>query len=359
MDSNCEDMSNVEANLKGNESSDQHAAKNGSQERNGGESNDFTPMDTAKPNYDKAVGSNNIDLDKNLFFVPSGINDNGEEVVIFKEELVSEGCKKWQMTVCGYFVGCSLSHAEIRLVNVPLEAWTPRGISTLASRLGKPIMMDSTTANMCHKGIGRTCYARVLVEMEANKGLPDKIEVVYKDVMNNTTLTKFLSVEYDWKPVICNTCGVFGHRDSICRKRMVNAEENEIRKEKGVSANNGKKVDMKGFVKVINRKKLGNGNNNHMRYKNKEVNVSQKFQYRPKEKQRNVTDQEDSLKNNENQKKIKVDMEKKYDSPPSFEKLWRVNSETMNNIHKSANKYVVLAEDIEMEEYEKVINHGA
>ncbi|GKB11930.1 hypothetical protein Tco_0845853 [Tanacetum coccineum] len=131
----------------------------------------------------------------------------------------------------------------------------------------------------------------------------------------------------------------------------------ELERRKGVSANNGKEVDMEGFVEVINRKKLGNGNNAHMRYKNKEVIVSQKFQYRPKEKQRNVTNQEDSLKNNENQKKMEVDMEKKYDSLPSLEKLWRVNPETMNNIHKSANKYVVLAEEMEMEEYEKVINH--
>ncbi|GJS89878.1 hypothetical protein Tco_0772514 [Tanacetum coccineum] len=61
-----------------------------------------------------------------------------------------------------------------------------RGISTLASRLGRPIMMDSTIASMCHKGVGRAGYARVLVEMDANKGLLEKIEIVYKDAMRNT-----------------------------------------------------------------------------------------------------------------------------------------------------------------------------
>ncbi|GJX21844.1 hypothetical protein Tco_0226289 [Tanacetum coccineum] len=114
---------------------------------------------------------------------------------------------------------------------------------------------------------------------------------------------------------------------------------------------------MEGFVEVIDRKKFGNGNIAHMRYKNKEVNVSQKFQYRPKEKQNNGTNQEDSLKNNEDQKVMEENIEKKCDSPPSLEKLSRVNPETVNNIHKSANKYDVLAEEMEMEEYEKVITH--
>ncbi|GKD26671.1 RNA-directed DNA polymerase, eukaryota, reverse transcriptase zinc-binding domain protein, partial [Tanacetum coccineum] len=77
-----------------------------------------------------------------------------------------------------------------RLVNVHLEAWSLRGISTLASRLGEPIMTDSMTASMCHKGNGRPGYARVLVEIDAAKGLPDKIEIAYKDSMNMTIMTK-------------------------------------------------------------------------------------------------------------------------------------------------------------------------
>ncbi|GJU06423.1 RNA-directed DNA polymerase, eukaryota, reverse transcriptase zinc-binding domain protein [Tanacetum coccineum] len=64
--------------------------------------------------YAKAVGINGNDLDKNLFFCTYWNERNGEEAVIFEEELVIEGSKKSQMTVCGYFVGCSMSPAEIR-----------------------------------------------------------------------------------------------------------------------------------------------------------------------------------------------------------------------------------------------------
>ncbi|GKA59381.1 RNA-directed DNA polymerase, eukaryota, reverse transcriptase zinc-binding domain protein [Tanacetum coccineum] len=57
----------------------------------------------------------------------------------------------------------------VKMVNVPLEAWTMEGISALASSLGKPIMMDASTANMCHNGFGNIEYARVLVEMDSEK----------------------------------------------------------------------------------------------------------------------------------------------------------------------------------------------
>ncbi|GKG11131.1 RNA-directed DNA polymerase, eukaryota, reverse transcriptase zinc-binding domain protein, partial [Tanacetum coccineum] len=69
----------------------------------------------------------------------------------------------------------------VRLCNVPLESWSTNSISALASRLGNPLVMDSTTTEMCKVGIGRVGYARVLVEVDANKSLPDVIEVAHKD----------------------------------------------------------------------------------------------------------------------------------------------------------------------------------
>ncbi|GKG27955.1 RNA-directed DNA polymerase, eukaryota, reverse transcriptase zinc-binding domain protein, partial [Tanacetum coccineum] len=57
----------------------------------------------------------------------------------------------------------------IRLYNVPLEAWSIKGISTISSRLGRPIMMDQKTSDMCKEGSGRLGYARVLIEVDAEK----------------------------------------------------------------------------------------------------------------------------------------------------------------------------------------------
>ncbi|GJZ95394.1 putative reverse transcriptase domain-containing protein [Tanacetum coccineum] len=57
----------------------------------------------------------------------------------------------------------------MRLCNVPLKAWTNKGISALASRIGKPLIMAARTAEMCKLGVGRIGYARVLVEVDVKK----------------------------------------------------------------------------------------------------------------------------------------------------------------------------------------------
>ncbi|GJX76396.1 RNA-directed DNA polymerase, eukaryota, reverse transcriptase zinc-binding domain protein [Tanacetum coccineum] len=103
----------------------------------------------------KAVDNIDIEIEKNLCFVPTGQNDSGDKVDPSVNIEKVDPCK---------------IHVWSRMINVPLEAWSPRGINTLASRLGRPMMMDSTTALMCHKGIGRIGYARVLMEMDAKKG---------------------------------------------------------------------------------------------------------------------------------------------------------------------------------------------
>ena len=77
--------------------------------------------------------------------------------------------QKWEVNMC-------LDKREpvkipvwVKICNVPLEAWTGYGISALASRVGKPLVMDNVTASMCKSGLGRVGYARVLVEVDANK----------------------------------------------------------------------------------------------------------------------------------------------------------------------------------------------
>ncbi|GKA61125.1 RNA-directed DNA polymerase, eukaryota, reverse transcriptase zinc-binding domain protein [Tanacetum coccineum] len=146
--------------------------------------------------------------------IPTVVNEKGEEVVAFDEELVNEGKVRWKNTVCGYFVGCSVPVYEVKynlrrmwgkhglfdivideeelcfvkfkneegmnyvinespwMVNRKpfiVQKWDHKGISILASRLGRPIMMDQMTSDMCNRGIGRLGYARVLVEIEAAK----------------------------------------------------------------------------------------------------------------------------------------------------------------------------------------------
>ncbi|GKB13881.1 retrovirus-related pol polyprotein from transposon TNT 1-94 [Tanacetum coccineum] len=152
---------------------------------------------------------------KKLNYKPTEINENGVEVVIFDEMIVKKGSERWNLTVSGYFVGYRMAPNElrynirrmwgkygvrdirvnndgtclfkfnnkeeigmqkaehcklpvwVRMTEVPLEAWSTDGISALANSLGIPLIMDAMTASMCHSGMGRTDFARVLIEMDA------------------------------------------------------------------------------------------------------------------------------------------------------------------------------------------------
>nr|GEV56184.1 hypothetical protein [Tanacetum cinerariifolium] len=140
----------------------------------------------------------------------------------------------------------------IRLLNIPLEAWSVRGISALASRLGMPIKMDQVTADMYRDGTGRLGYARFLVEINAANSFFDKIEINYVDEMKKLKSTKWVIVKYTWKPDRCGHCDVFGHSVQRCdakpkHKPVVN---NNIRTSDGIP----RSADQEGFVKVRHRK---------------------------------------------------------------------------------------------------------
>ncbi|GJZ08737.1 RNA-directed DNA polymerase, eukaryota, reverse transcriptase zinc-binding domain protein [Tanacetum coccineum] len=72
------------------------------------------------PNIENAVNKTyaNIvkhdDLPKNLNYIPTLITDSGNEVVIFDEDLVSKGSERWNLTLCGQFVGYVMNIHEIR-----------------------------------------------------------------------------------------------------------------------------------------------------------------------------------------------------------------------------------------------------
>ncbi|GJT86251.1 RNA-directed DNA polymerase, eukaryota, reverse transcriptase zinc-binding domain protein [Tanacetum coccineum] len=268
--------------------------------------NDFFEIDANSSDKMENVNLNtyasklnaNVNNDENkMFFVPTCTNNKGDEVVRFKEELVREECEKWKYIVCGYLVGCRMFVNELKynirrmwgrlglkdivvdvekmsffkfrsdeqmnyvldqspwLYNVPLEAWSIKGISTISSRLGLPVRMDHMTAEMCKEGTNRLGYARVLVEIDAGKNYVDKVKIYYADSQINVKKTKWVKVEYSWKPGRCNHCGVFGHSFNNYKSKpkiVVEAKKGINKQEKG--GNNAE-----GFVEVRNiRNRVGN-----------------------------------------------------------------------------------------------------
>ena len=56
-------------------------------------------------------------------------------------------------------------------------------------------------------------FARVFVDMKINEDYPDYISFINE----NDNLIK-LSVLYDWKPILCQHCALFGHTIENCKK---------------------------------------------------------------------------------------------------------------------------------------------
>ncbi|PWA76577.1 hypothetical protein CTI12_AA232490 [Artemisia annua] len=75
--------------------------------------------------------------------------------------------------------------------------------------------------NEQEKAYGRTSFARVLIEVDADKELVDNVEVCYASLGRSMQL----KVEYAWKPPQCLLCKVFGHDQKTCNKREVSVEE--------------------------------------------------------------------------------------------------------------------------------------
>ncbi|GJX36121.1 RNA-directed DNA polymerase, eukaryota, reverse transcriptase zinc-binding domain protein [Tanacetum coccineum] len=240
-----------------------------------------------KFSYAKIV--NNGSLDNKLNLIPTEVNDDGTEVVIFDEEIVKEGSKKWELTVCGYFVGYKMSYQESRYTiygrNETLggkwETNISKRISAITSRLGTSLIIDQTTTNMCNLGNRRPGFARVLVDVKGGKGLPDRIDIVYKNKEGVITGNKSVNVNYDWVPLMCTCCKMFGHNDKNCKSRPRTVEE-FIEKER----NDLKQKHENGeFVRVQNRKRgVKKVNISDANKKENEGDKSKKVMYKPAEK---------------------------------------------------------------------------
>ncbi|KAF8020818.1 hypothetical protein BT93_G1291 [Corymbia citriodora subsp. variegata] len=89
----------------------------------------------------------------------------------------------------------------IRLKNLPYDLWSATGISKIASAIGRPLYVDQRT-----KQLKMISFARVCIELSTSSPCHETIKVVVNDA------TRIVDVEYEWKPLSCPSCGIFGHR---------------------------------------------------------------------------------------------------------------------------------------------------
>ncbi|MDV3201195.1 MAG: DUF4283 domain-containing protein, partial [Sweet potato little leaf phytoplasma] len=101
----------------------------------------------------------------------------------------------------------------IQLTDLSMRFWGASALSKIASLIGLPIMVDKVTQDR-----NRSNFARVLVEVDPSI-LPD--EVFFEDDNGNVITQK---VTYEWKPVLCGKCTMYGHDSKMCRKNTKKEE---------------------------------------------------------------------------------------------------------------------------------------
>ncbi|GJS77179.1 integrase, catalytic region, zinc finger, CCHC-type containing protein [Tanacetum coccineum] len=194
----------------------------------------------------------------------------------------------------------------VKLYNVPLVAYLEDRLSLIDTQVGKPIMLDAFTSSMRADSWGRICFARALIEVNAElMRLSSACESVRADAVMKgcDAVTKWvvtvscrtgdavsrlcehkssrvleselkkevsmailvedeigytrevIRVEYEWKPPHCVECKIFGHGTLQCPKRAKEEVSNAPPK---ATTKPCSMVDQdEGFVEVKSQKTKG------------------------------------------------------------------------------------------------------
>ena len=121
---------------------------------------------------------------------------------------------KWRL-------GLELSKATLESIpvwaqfyNIPIELWT-KGLSRLASAVGRPLYADSAT-----EARSRVNFAIICIEVDASRPLVEEFDVEVKQEDGSSSVFR-IGVSFQWKPPACTSCKVFGHSLDSCAHQII------------------------------------------------------------------------------------------------------------------------------------------
>lgn len=94
----------------------------------------------------------------------------------------------------------------VEIFKLPLEYWTPKGISYIAKCLGRPLYVDRVMEEGSRINLTRAC-----IEIGLNDLFPKSMELL----LHNGEKVN-LRVEYGWKPLKCVLYNKLGHEKDVC-----------------------------------------------------------------------------------------------------------------------------------------------
>jgi len=93
----------------------------------------------------------------------------------------------------------------VRLPNLPLPFWHHEVLEDIGNRLGKYIISDEERREQ-----GLFTYARICVEIDLSKGLPDKIQLQHE------SFKRIQALDYENTAFRCRSCHLTGHLHDSC-----------------------------------------------------------------------------------------------------------------------------------------------
>ncbi|KAL0455342.1 UNVERIFIED_CONTAM: hypothetical protein Slati_0873400 [Sesamum latifolium] len=97
----------------------------------------------------------------------------------------------------------------IKMRHLPVEFWTPDGLSTVASGVGCPLYPDVIT-----KTCTRLDFTRVCVLIDFNSALPKHLIMAPSE--DGSEHPCHVDIEYEWVPHKCVDCRALGHNTAAC-----------------------------------------------------------------------------------------------------------------------------------------------
>nr|GFD16257.1 RNA-directed DNA polymerase, eukaryota, reverse transcriptase zinc-binding domain protein [Tanacetum cinerariifolium] len=67
-----------------------------------------------KNSFASVTSSNTVKVENKLIVIPTEVDSDGNELVVFDEEFFAKDTKRWKLIICGYFVGYKMSVNELK-----------------------------------------------------------------------------------------------------------------------------------------------------------------------------------------------------------------------------------------------------
>ena len=93
----------------------------------------------------------------------------------------------------------------VKIPNLPMHLWLDSIFEAIGESLGDFLYVDSITSNFLH-----STYARLLVEMDLSKGLPEQV------CLDSSHGSWTLSLDYEGVPFCCRKCLKTSHISTRC-----------------------------------------------------------------------------------------------------------------------------------------------